>query len=601
MSPEDAYSIRIVFDPAIYERKVYFTQKWIENGEYRTSIYRFDGVNVERLTVGGHERSPSVQNGDLYYIRYDENRETIMRIRQMGEPIEIASLKKIEKYIFHDDTVLIIGTEDSKPDLPFRATRLNYRFDTRGLIRSRKSLYSFQGTLNKVLSGDFDVVDVASNGKRIVVAVSYRDDDAGLTDLHDFSLGEGLGHKITEGRGIVSSMAISQSGEVAFTGHREGIKPWAVKKLFLQDGKRQIMLGEHTGNGSVISDLFQGSKERMIFDGDRLYCTGQIGGETYLYSVNGDKIQRVSDSGTLQDFAISNGIMCTVTSNSSIPSLLRLGNSTYNPNRDMRFQPAERLASSNVEGWCMINSPSAPNLLFVHGGPHMAYGDAFVIEFQYFFRNGYNVIYCNPRGSAGYGEKFSSGCVEDWGEGPAKDIMDFVDAVIKKYSLTGKFAITGGSYGGYMTNWMITHTDFFSAAISERCVSNLVSMCGTSDIGFWFNAVYMGVNDPWAPESIERMMKHSPISYVKKARTPTLFIHGEQDYRCPIEQAEQMFVGLKMNGVESEMLRYQGDSHEHARAGKPPNMIHRLSAKKEWFDRYLTEAKTVQHDAGSPR
>ena len=134
---------------------------------------------------------------------------------------------------------------------------------------------------------------------------------------------------------------------------------------------------------------------------------------------------------------------------------------------------------------------------------------------------------------------------------------------------------------------MITHSDFFKVGISERCVSNLMSMCGTSDIGFWFNAMYMKVEDPWAPESITKLLENSPITSIKKARTPTMFIHGENDYRCPIEQSEQMFVGLKMNGVDTELIRYQGDSHEHARAGKPANMIDRLQRKKEWFDRYL--------------
>ncbi len=589
MKPEEAYSIRVVSEPALHEDRVYFTMKWIENGEYRSSIFRFDGNQAERLTFGGHERSPSLKDGTLYYIRYEENRESIMKIREMMEPVEIVSLKKVERYVFHDDMILIIGTEDASPDDPFRAVRLNYRFDSRGLIRSRKSLYSFDGSIKKVLSGDFDVVDVATNGRKIVVALSYNGEDSGLTDLYEFSLSDGLGSKITEGSGIVSSMALSEAGKLAFTGHREGIKPWAVKKLFLHSENRQIVLGNHTGNGSVISDLFQGSRERMMYDGETLYCTGQIGGETYLFSLNGDNVKRITGTGTVQDFVVKDGLLSVVMSSSSNPSILKLGDASYDPNREARFQPSEKLVQGEIEGWCLIKSPEAPNVVFVHGGPHMAYGEAFVIEFQYFFHNGYNVIYCNPRGSAGYGEKFSSGCVEDWGEGPAQDIMDFIKAATTKYGLTGKFSITGGSYGGYMTNWMITHTDFFQAAISERCVSNLVSMCGTSDIGFWFNAVYMGVSDPWTPQAMEKMMLHSPIRYVKNAHTPTLFIHGEQDYRCPIEQAEQMFVGLRMNGVNAELLRYQGDSHEHARAGKPKNMLHRLSAKKEWFDRYLIE------------
>jgi len=138
-----------------------------------------------------------------------------------------------------------------------------------------------------------------------------------------------------------------------------------------------------------------------------------------------------------------------------------------------------------------------------------------------------------------------------------------------------------------MTNWIVTQTDIFSAAISERSISNLVSMCGTSDIGFWFNAIEAGIEDPWKQESIEKLMKISPIYYVKNVKTPTMLIHGEEDYRCPIEQAEQFFNALKMNGVPTVLIRYQGDGHEHARKGKPLNMKNRLKRKLEWFNNYL--------------
>ncbi|MEM4912564.1 MAG: prolyl oligopeptidase family serine peptidase, partial [Metallosphaera sp.] len=118
-------------------------------------------------------------------------------------------------------------------------------------------------------------------------------------------------------------------------------------------------------------------------------------------------------------------------------------------------------------------------------------------------------------------------------------------------------------------------------------ISNLVSMCGTSDIGFWFNAIESGISDPWSTEGIEKLMKMSPIYYVKNVKTPTMLIHGEEDYRCPIEQAEQFYVALRMQGVPTALVRYQGDSHEHARRGKPKNMIDRLKTKLEWFSKYL--------------
>ena len=140
-----------------------------------------------------------------------------------------------------------------------------------------------------------------------------------------------------------------------------------------------------------------------------------------------------------------------------------------------------------------------------------------------------------------------------------------------------------------MTNSVITKTDRFRAAVSERSVSNLLSMCGTSDIGFWFNAVESGIEDPWSPEGMRTLMEMSPRSKAKNVRTPTLFVHGEEDYRCPIEQSEQMYTAIRLNGVDASLARYPGDSHEHARRGVPANMKDRLERKLNWFSKYCKQ------------
>lgn len=171
------------------------------------------------------------------------------------------------------------------------------------------------------------------------------------------------------------------------------------------------------------------------------------------------------------------------------------------------------------------------------------------------------------------------------------DLMNFVSHLRDKEGLKGKWGVTGGSYGGFMTNWIVTHSNQFSAAVSERGISNLLSMCGTSDIGFWFNAIESGIDDPWSPEGIRKLMEMSPITYVSRANTPVMLIHGEEDYRCPIEQAEQFFVALKRKGVEAVLVRYQGDGHEHARRGRPENMVDRLEIKLKWFREKLNNNK----------
>ncbi len=589
MESRDIYSIKIIGEPFLDGESVFFTMKWIEADEYKNSIFvlRKGDKEPRRLTFGGKERSPIAGQDYMYYIKSSENSESVMVIRNSSEPQELLKLRSIEKFILHGKSLLVIGTEDAPVDKPFTATRLNYRFDGRGIIRVRKSLFIFGERLEKILDGDFDVTDVVSQDGRIWVVLTSYGNDAGLSDIYELDPTTHELRKITQGEGIINSILALPGGDVAYTGHREGIKPWAVRKLFPGIDRESVVLGKHTGNGSIISDLFLGARDRMFWD-DGIYCCGQNGGKTSIYRFTDRKMKELVEGDfSIQDFHVNDGKIAYIYSSQEKPSVLVFQNIEYDPNPNFKGVKGVKVETGNVEGWVMKHGEDDPSILFVHGGPHMAYGESFMLEFQYFFNQGYNIFFCNPRGSAGYGEEFSAGCVSDWGNGPAEDIFNFIEKGKEITGIKGNFAITGGSYGGYMTNWMITNNNYFRAAISERCVSNLVSMCGTSDIGFWFNAAYMNITDPWKEDSILELMKASPIMKIKNATTPTMFIHGENDYRCPIEQAEQMFVGLKMNGVDTELVRYQGDGHEHARSGKPGNMIHRLDTKNAWFRKYM--------------
>jgi dipeptidyl aminopeptidase/acylaminoacyl peptidase len=585
MDAREAYGVKFLSEPVICRDTVYFTEKWIEGNEYKTSIFKFENGKVERVTFEGKESHPMIIDDNLYYVKSEEKINHFVRIKGNTEPFNLFSMAKINKVVRHGEGFLVIGSEESNNDLPVVAKRLNYRFDTRGFIRQRKNLYLFNEKLIKIVSGEFDVSDVISNNDRVIALISFMNNDEGLTNMYEVDVKDGHLSKINEDQ--VSTMAFDGNGEVVYIGHSEGRTPWATKYMYLPVNKH-VLLGKHSGNGSSISDHFQGTDENVICEDGTVYAPGETGGISSIYSIENSNVREVvKGKFVVQCFDVRDKKIAYIYSSQSKPSILAFDGKEYDPNGGMSGEAAEEMKVGEVEGWCMIAGRNSPNLVFVHGGPHDAYGESYMIEFQYFLRNGYNILFCNPRGSSSYGSEFAAACVEDWGRGPAEDIFNFIEAAKKKYDLTGQFGITGGSYGGYMTNWMITHSDFFKVGISERCVSNLMSMCGTSDIGFWFNAMYMKVEDPWAPESITKLLENSPITGIKKARTPTMFIHGENDYRCPIEQSEQMFVGLKMNGVDTELIRYQGDSHEHARAGKPDNMIDRLQRKKEWFDRYL--------------
>jgi len=215
------------------------------------------------------------------------------------------------------------------------------------------------------------------------------------------------------------------------------------------------------------------------------------------------------------------------------------------------------------------------------------YAGTFFFEFQLLAASGLGVIFTNPRGSQGYGEKFCAGIKEEWGVNDYADLMAGVDAALERFDWIDpeRLGVAGGSYGGYMTSWIIGHTNRFKAACSMRAVNNCHSFFGTSDMGFHWDHIWHGT--PW--ENWEMLIKQSPITHVGGVKTPTLIIHSESDYRCLIEQGEQMFIALKKLGVETEFLRYPSESHGLSRGGQPWHRVHRLKSIVEWFERHLKQ------------
>jgi len=246
--------------------------------------------------------------------------------------------------------------------------------------------------------------------------------------------------------------------------------------------------------------------------------------------------------------------------------------------------------SNNLQGW-ILKPPGFdevkkyPSILEIHGGPWVQYGNFFMHEFYYLAAHDYVVYFCNPRGGQGYGEEHSKSISNNWGTVDYDDLMAWVNVIQQKpYIDKERMGVTGGSYGGYMTNWIIGHTDRFKAAVTQRSVSNLISMYGSSDFNWSFQAEF-GNEPPW--ENFENYWRQSPMKYIGNVKTPTLVIHSEQDLRCAIEQDEQIFVALKKLGVETEMVRFPDEPHGLSRGGRTDRRIERLNHIRRWFDRYL--------------
>lgn len=242
-----------------------------------------------------------------------------------------------------------------------------------------------------------------------------------------------------------------------------------------------------------------------------------------------------------------------------------------------------------IEGWVMRptdyrEGKQYPAILDIHGGPKTVYGDVFYHEMQVWANMGYFVFFCNPRGGDGRGNEFAD-IRGKYGTIDYDDLMRFTDEVLKAYPIDkNRVGVTGGSYGGFMTNWIIGHTNRFACAASQRSIANWFSKFGTTDIGYYFN-VDQNASSPW--DNPEKLWWHSPMKYADKVKTPTLFIHSEEDYRCWLTEGIQMFTSLKYHGISARLCMFRGENHELSRSGKPRHRVKRLQEITNWFELYL--------------
>ena len=374
-----------------------------------------------------------------------------------------------------------------------------------------------------------------------------------------------------------------------------------------ETGKLTLLRAEEESMyGSVGSDCRYGGGEQRQARGANLYHVTTRWGNAHLYRLlpDGSSAPVITEEGSVDSFAVSpdtdtillvglfhnklqelytwqDGVLTQV---SHFNDGALAGKYVAEPQRiTLQSQGWE------IEGWVLLPKDfdphqTYPGILDIHGGPKTVYGPVFYHEMQYWANLGYFVFYCNPMGSDGRGNAFAD-IRGHYGETDYANLMDFTDAVLARYPQIDqrRLAVTGGSYGGFMTNWIIGHTNRFACAASQRSISNWLSFYGVSDIGFRFATDQCDGNPFDSPEAL---WAHSPLKYAKAAVTPTLFIHSDEDYRCPMAEGMQMFTALADRGVPTRLCYFRGENHELSRSGKPKHRARRLKEITDWFQQY---------------
>jgi len=415
------------------------------------------------------------------------------------------------------------------------------------------------------------------------------------------------------GDGANGGASFSPDGsQLAWIGHRHGNDSRYAGELFVAnlDGTNQrslsATLDRHVGN-TIGGDLRSGSSPTPRWrDASTILALVTDGGTTSVraFDVRSDEITLVAGGEReIYSFAATaSGMLAIAFSTELVPSEIALVTADgeraltdSNPwLREKRVIAPRRIAAAANDGtpldaWLMLPAdaiPGGPLVLEIHGGPHAAYGATFFLEFQILAGCGFGVVYGNPRGSAGYGQAFASAISADWGGIDASDVLAILDAGLRAAPFdTERIAVAGGSYGGFMTTWLLGHCDRFATGISMRACNDFVSFTGATDIGFFLEAeLGAGVS----ATGMRTLFERSPMRAVERIDAPLLIMHSERDYRCPIDQGEQLFNVLRMLGKsDAEFVRFTGDGHELSRGGKPRHRILRLRAIANWLLRRL--------------
>ncbi|SDO13629.1 S9 family peptidase [Lentzea jiangxiensis] len=490
------------------------------------------------------------------------------------------------------------GTTDDGPEAeaPRRITRLDYRVDDVGFRldrRPRLHVVTLDGEVSEVTDGSFEAADPAWIDDSTLVFAAPRDLGAVETlnaDLYTVPVTGGTPSLLVRTAGDASMPFVAESSLFWLGTEFSGID--AVAR------NHGLWKASLDGSGVVrLTDVETVDVERLsgqpVADATGVLLVVRNRGALELRRIPFDGGPGEVLAGTeaaVRSFATDGSTVVVVVSTPDDIGQVEIvgtGVRTAFPSVDARRVVELNGSASDgypVHGWLVLPDGDGPHpvVMAVHGGPFMYHSWGFFDEAQVYATAGYAVVLPNPRGSAGYGQAHGQAVIGKFGSVDVDDVLSLLDVALAREDVDSeRVGVMGGSYGGFMTSWLSAHHgERFRAAWSERAVNAWDSFGGSSDIGYFFADAYCGPD----PEAQRAM---SPLTYAEKINIPFAVVHSEHDWRCPLEQAQRMFVALKRRGVETEMLIFPGEGHELTRTGQPRHRRQRFDAVLEWWGRYL--------------
>jgi dipeptidyl aminopeptidase/acylaminoacyl peptidase len=584
--------------------------RWSPDGRWLAFVSNRDGEEKEA-------------HGELYVVpadggeprRLTEGKEGVESIAWSPDSSRIAFARRVRDEAYEED-------DDDRRRAPRRFTRLFYKLDSVGWTGDRRRhlfVVGLDGGDERQLTdGDCEDDEPAwsPDGSRIVFS-SMRG------DRWDVELAAALYELEVDGNGG-EPRRLSQTDESAampaFSPDGTGIayRHEPEDGTYPHHGQIAVMRADGSDRQVLTASLDRQCTpypliREPVWDGDRIAFRVEDGGNVHIYTVAADGSAEpellVGGERSIGLYDLVDGVLVYTASSSTRPHELFRGDDRAITGVGDDFVSGRELAEAErfkavsadgteVDAW-LVRPPdfdegrSYPVLLTIHGGPFTQYETGFFDEVQVYAGAGYCVLFSNPRGGSGHSEEWGrairgpgNGAGPGWGTVDYEDLMGVVDAALERFPFLDaeRLGVLGGSYGGFMTSWIVGHTNRFKAALSERAVNHLVSAFGSSDVFWIFERQFGG--PMW--EHVDEWLQMSPATYAREIETPVLVVHSENDLRCNVEQGEHLFTLLRLLGKEVEMLRFPGESHELSRSGSPLHRVQRFEAILEWFGRYLS-------------